>query len=67
MQIGILKKWQSATYTADVQLATSATYYDQVPVARNIASAAMIAGRHVLVAEPDDNPRDAVVVAVFTP
>ena len=65
--IGILKKWHSATYKADVQLTVSATYYDQVPVARNIASGDMVAGRHVLVAVPDGNPRDAVVIGVFTP
>jgi hypothetical protein len=65
--IGILKKWHSATYTADVQLTTSATYYDQVPVARNIAYGDMVAGRHVLMAVPDGNPRDAVVIGVFTP
>jgi hypothetical protein len=65
--IGILKKWHSGTYTVDVQLTVSATYYDQVPVARNIASGDMVAGRHVLVAVPDGNPRDAVVIGVFTP
>ena len=65
--IGILKKWHSATYKADVQLTTSATYYDQVPVSRAIASGDMVAGRHVLIAVPDGNPRDAVVIGVFTP
>lgn len=63
--VGILKKWHSGTYTADVQLTTSATYYDQVPVSRCIASADMVAGRHVLIAVPDGNPRDAVVIGVF--
>ena len=67
IEIGILKKWHSATYTADVQLTVSATYYDQVPVSRCIASADMIAGRHVVIAVPGGNPGDAVVIGVFTP
>jgi len=67
IHIGILKKWHSATYTADVQLTVSATYYDGVPVARNIAAADMVAGRHVIIAVPGDNPADAVVIGVFTP
>ena len=67
IEIGILKKWDSVNYTADVQLTTSATYFDGIAVARNIASAAMIVGRHVIVAVPDNNPKDAVVIAAFTP
>jgi len=65
--IGILKKWHSGTYKADVQLTMSATYFDQVPVARNIASGDMVAGRHVIVAVPGGKPGDAVVIGVFTP
>jgi len=65
--IGILKKWHAGTYRADVQLTMSATYYDQVPVSRSIASGDMVAGRHVIMAVPGDNPRDAVVIGVFTP
>jgi len=65
--IGILKGFDSGTYRAEVQLASSlTTYFDALPVARNIATAEMIAGRHVIVATPD-NPRDAVIIAVFTP
>ena len=67
IEIGILKKWDSVAYQADVQLTTSATYFDRIAVARNIASATMIIGRHVIIATPDDNPGDAVVIAVFTP
>ena len=67
IEIGILKKWHSATYTADVQLTVSATYFDQVPVSRDIASGEMVAGRHVVIAVPGGNPKDAVVIGVFTP
>lgn len=67
IEIGVLKTWNGAAYTADVQLTQSATYFDQVPVARNIAAPEMVAGRYVIVAVPNTNPKDAVVIAVFTP
>ena len=68
LEIGILKNFDSGTYKAGVQLAGSlTTYFDDVSVARNIASGEMIAGRHVILAVPQDNPRDAVFIAVFTP
>ena len=68
LEIGILKNFDSGTYKAGVQLAGSlTTYFDDVNVARNIASGEMITGRHVILAVPQDNPRDAVVIAVFTP
>ncbi|MFU8796501.1 MAG: hypothetical protein ACNA7X_04325 [Dehalococcoidia bacterium] len=60
--IGILKAWHLASYTASVQLTVSATYFDSVPVARNIAPGEMVAGRHVIMVVPDQNPADAVVV-----
>jgi len=67
IEIGILKNFDSDTYKAGVQLTGSlTTYFDNVNVARNIASGEMIAGRHVILAVPQDNPRDAVVIAVFT-
>ena len=67
LEIGILKNFDSGTYKAGVQLAGSlTTYFDDVSVARNIASGEMIAGRHVILAVPQDNPRDTVVIAVFT-
>jgi hypothetical protein len=67
LEIGILKTWDSGTYRAGVQLAGSlTTYFDDVNVARNIASGEMITGRHVILAIPQENPRDAVVIAVFT-
>jgi len=68
LEIGILKNFDSGTYKAGVQLAVSLTsYFDDVNVARNIASGEMITGRHVILAVPQDNPRDACVIAVFTP
>ena len=65
ISVGILKTWDNVNYKAGVQLAGSVTtYFDNLSVARNIASADMIIGRHVVVAIP--NPKDAVVIAVFT-
>ena len=67
IEIGILKNFDSGTYKAGVQLAGSlTTYFDNLNVARNIASAEMVTGRHVILAIPGGNPRDAVVIAVFT-
>jgi len=67
IEIGILKNFDSDTYKAGVQLTGSlTTYFDNVNVARNIASGEMITGHHVILAVPQDNPRDAVVIAVFT-
>ena len=67
LEIGILKNFDSGTYRAGVQLVGSlTTYFDDVNVARNIASGEMITGRHVILAVPEGNPRDAVVIAVFT-
>ena len=65
--LGTLKVWDSVNYLAEVQLAGSmAAYLDSVNVARNISSASMVAGRQVIVAIPEGNPADAVVIAVFT-
>jgi len=67
LEIGILKNFDGGTYKAGVQLAGSlTTYFDNLNVARNIASAEMVTGRHVILAIPEGNPRDAVVIAVFT-
>jgi len=67
ISIGTLKSFNSTDYRAEVQLAGSiAAYLDNIPVARNIASDQMIVGRHVIVAIPGDNPKDAVIIAVFT-
>jgi hypothetical protein len=67
IETAILKTWDSATYKAGVQLVGSlTTYFDSINVARNIADADMILGRQVIVAIPGGNPRDAVVIAVYT-
>ena len=67
LEVGILKTWDSVNYKAGVQLTGSlTTYFDNLSVARNIASADMVIGRHVIVATPEGNPKDAVVIAVFT-
>jgi hypothetical protein len=67
MRHGILKVWYVGTYLADVQLVGSlTTWLKSIPVARDIASAEMTAGRSVLVAMLDDaNPADAAVIAVW--
>jgi hypothetical protein len=67
LEVGILKNFDSGTYKASVQLISSlTTYFDDVKVARNIGSGEMIPGRHVLMVIPEANPRNAVVIAVFT-
>ena len=67
LEVAILKNFDSGIYKAGVQLAGSiTTYFDNVNVARNIASGEMITGRHVILAIPGSNPKDAVVIAVFT-
>jgi hypothetical protein len=68
IEVGILKNFNGTTYQAGVQLAGSITaYFDNVNVARNIAPADMVTGRSVVLAIPGNNPKDAVVIAVFTP
>ena len=67
LEVGILKTWDSINYKAGVQLAGSlTTYFDNLKVARNIASADMVIGRRVIVVIPEGNPKDAVVIAEFT-
>jgi len=66
LQLGTLKGFNSTDYRAEVQLAGSmAAYLDNIPVARNIASDQMTVGRHVILAIPQGNPKDACVVAVW--
>ena len=66
IEVAILKSFDSTDYRAEVQLAGSlSAYFDDVPVARNIAASQMTVGRLVLVISPDDNPRNAAVVAVW--
>jgi len=64
LHIGIVKTFNSETHKAGVQLAGSlTTYFDDIPVATNIAPEAMTTGNYVLVAIPGGNPRDACIVA----
>jgi len=66
LEVAILKNFDSGTYKAGVQLAGSlTTYFDNVNVAKNIPSAAMVVGNYVIVAIPGGNPRDAVVIATW--
>ena len=64
IQIGVLKNFDSGTYKAGVQLAGSlTTYFDDISVAKNIPSSAMVIGNYVILAIPGGNPRDACVIA----
>jgi len=65
---GVVKAFDSGTYTATVQVAGSlAVWLSGVPVARNIAQAEMVAGRQCAVLFFDEgNPSDGVLVAVYT-
>ena len=65
---GILKAFDSGTYTATVQVQGSlSVWLDDVPVSRGIPTGEMITGRNVAVLFLDPgNPDDAVVVAVWT-
>jgi len=66
LNIGTLKSFNSTDYRAEVQLAGSmAAYLDNIPVARNIASDQMTVGRHVILAIPGGNPKDACIIAVW--
>lgn len=65
---GEVKTFDSGSYTATVQVAGSlSVWLEGVPVARNIPAAEMVAGRAcaVLFFDPS-NPKDAVVLAVYT-
>ena len=65
---GILKSFNSSSYTATVQLTSSyKVYLESVAVARNIASAEMVAGRKVAVIFFDEhNAKEAMVAGVYT-
>jgi hypothetical protein len=65
---GVLRAFDAGSYTATVEVAGSvATFLGGVPVARNIDSGDLIAGRRValLLFDPS-NPIDMVVCAVWT-
>lgn len=63
----ILRSFNSGSYKATVQLASSyKVYLDGVAVARNIPSAEMTSGRKTAVLFFDEhNPKEAVVIAVY--
>ena len=65
---GMLKSFNSSSYTATVQLAGSyKVYLEDVAVARNLPAAEMVAGRKLAVIFFDEhNSREAVVVAAYT-
>lgn len=65
---GILKSFDSGTYTATVQITGSlSVWLEDVPVSRGIPTAEMVTGRNVAVIFLDPgNPSDSVVVAVWT-
>ena len=66
LEIGILKNFDSGTYKAGVQLAGSlTTYFDDISVAKNIPSDAMVIGNYVILAIPGGNPKDACVIATW--
>jgi alpha-D-ribose 1-methylphosphonate 5-triphosphate synthase subunit PhnI len=64
----VLKSFNSGDYTATIQLTGSYKVYLQgIAVARNLPAAEMAMGRKVAVVFFDDhNPKEAVVVAVYT-
>ena len=64
---GIIKAWNSTTWTADVQIIGSlGVWLGAVPVNRGIASGDMVVGRSVAVLFLDPgNPADVVVLAVW--
>ncbi|MCJ7606090.1 MAG: hypothetical protein MUO19_08700 [Dehalococcoidales bacterium] len=64
-----LRSFNSGTYTATIRVTGGyKVYLEDVTVARNLPSAEMVTGRGIAVAFFDDyNPREAVVVAVYTP
>ncbi len=66
LSTGKLKSFNSTDYLAEVQLSGSqAAYLDNISVARNISSDQMTVGRHVILSIPEDNPRDACIIAVW--
>ena len=66
LEVGILKNFDSGTYKAGVQLAGSlTTYFDDISVAKNIPSSALVIGNYVILAIPGGNPKDACVIATW--
>jgi len=68
IHLAILKGYHQENHRADVQLTSSlTTYLENIPVARNIAGEDMLPGRHVILAVPEGNTKDAVIIAIFIP
>ncbi len=65
---GLLKSFNAGNYTATVQLSGSyKVYLEDIAAARSLPSAEMLEGRKVAVVFFDEyNPKEAVVVAVYT-
>ncbi len=67
MRKGILKSFNSGAYIATVQIIGSLALWEDIPTSRGIASAEMVAGRKLVIAQLDPaNPNDQVVVGVYT-
>ena len=66
---GTIRSFDSVSYTATVQIEGSqGIWIHDMPVSRGIAAGEMVVGRKVAVLFFDEsNPRDCVVVAVYTP
>ena len=64
----VLKSFNPGDYTATIQVASSyKAYLEGITVARNLPAAEMAVGRKVAVIFFDEhNPKEAVVVAVYT-
>jgi hypothetical protein len=63
-----LRSFNATNYTATIRLASGyKVYLEDVAVARNLPSGEMVAGRKVAVIFFDENnPKEAVVAAVYT-
>ncbi len=64
----VLRSFDSGSYTATVQLAGSyKVYLEDVPVARNLPEVELVGGRKAAVVFFDEhNPKEAVVIAIYT-
>lgn len=65
---GVLKAFNSGSYTATVQVAGSlSVWLENVPVSRGLPSAEMVVGRKcALLLFDEGNPQDTLVAAVYT-
>jgi hypothetical protein len=64
---GVLKNFNTAEYTATVQLAASyKVYLEDIPVSRNLSANEMINGRKVAVVFFEEhNVKEAVIIGVY--